>query len=62
MPLVISFVGASGVGKTTVIEQLIPVRRMGTPGDIAAACAFLCSEEAGYITGQQINLNGGRYM
>ena len=39
-----------------------PVRRAGTPEDIAAACAFLCSEEAGYITGQQINVNGGWYL
>jgi NAD(P)-dependent dehydrogenase (short-subunit alcohol dehydrogenase family) len=39
-----------------------PVRRAGTPDDIAAACAFLCSEDAGYITGQQINVNGGWYL
>ncbi len=45
-----------------VIAKMIPVRRVGTPEDIAAACAFLCSDDAGYITGQQINLNGGRYM
>jgi NAD(P)-dependent dehydrogenase (short-subunit alcohol dehydrogenase family) len=45
-----------------VIAKMLPVRRIGTPEDIAAACAFLCSDEAGYITGQQINLNGGRYM
>ncbi len=38
-----------------------PVRRAGTPDDIAAACAFLCSEEAGYITGQALNVNGGWY-
>ena len=44
------------------IARMIPVRRMGTPDDIAAACAFLCSDDAGYITGQQINLNGGRYL
>jgi 2-hydroxycyclohexanecarboxyl-CoA dehydrogenase len=44
------------------LSQMIPVRRTGTPDDVAAACAFLCSEEAGYINGQQINLNGGRYM
>ncbi|OBH96625.1 SDR family NAD(P)-dependent oxidoreductase [Mycobacterium scrofulaceum] len=37
-----------------------PVRRMGKPEDIAAACAFLVSEEAGYITGQILGVNGGR--
>jgi NAD(P)-dependent dehydrogenase (short-subunit alcohol dehydrogenase family) len=37
-----------------------PVRRVGRPEDIAAACAFLASEEAGYITGQIIGVNGGR--
>lgn len=37
-----------------------PVRRMGTPEDIAAACSFLASEEAGYITGQILGVNGGR--
>ena len=40
----------------------IPVQRYGSAADFGAACAFLCSEDAGYITGQQINLNGGRYM
>jgi len=37
-----------------------PVRRAGTPEDIAYACAFLVSEEASYITGQVIGVNGGR--
>ncbi|MBD0322967.1 MAG: 3-oxoacyl-ACP reductase FabG [Aldersonia sp.] len=37
-----------------------PVRRVGRPEDIAAACAFLISEEAGYITGQILGVNGGR--
>ena len=37
-----------------------PVRRIGKPEDIAAACAFLASEEAGYITGQILGVNGGR--
>jgi 2-hydroxycyclohexanecarboxyl-CoA dehydrogenase len=44
------------------IAAATPVRRAGTPDDIAAACAFLCSDEAGYITGQQINVNGGWYL
>ncbi len=37
-----------------------PVRRVGRPEDIAAACAFLASEDAGYITGQILGVNGGR--
>ena len=37
-----------------------PVCRMGKPEDIAAACAFLISDEAGYITGQILGVNGGR--
>src|SRR3954451_12762012 len=39
-----------------------PGRRAGTPDDIAAACAFLCSDDAGYITGQLIGVNGGWYL
>ena len=45
------------------VEQNIertPVRRIGKPEDIAAACAFLASEDAGYITGQILGVNGGR--
>jgi 2-hydroxycyclohexanecarboxyl-CoA dehydrogenase len=37
-----------------------PVGRIGRPEDIAAACAFLVSDEAGYITGQILGVNGGR--
>ncbi|WP_425577591.1 SDR family NAD(P)-dependent oxidoreductase [Nocardia callitridis] len=40
--------------------QRTPVRRVGRPEDIAAACAFLAAEEAGYITGQILGVNGGR--
>lgn len=40
--------------------SLTPVRRVGRPEDIAAACAFLVSEEASYVTGQVIGVNGGR--
>jgi 2-hydroxycyclohexanecarboxyl-CoA dehydrogenase len=41
-------------------EQRTPVRRVGTPEDIAAACSFLISEEASYITGQILTVSGGR--
>ena len=37
-----------------------PIRRPGRPEDIANACAFLASDEAGYVTGQVIGVNGGR--
>lgn len=40
--------------------SVTPVRRVGRPQDIAAACAFLVRDEAGYITGQVIGVNGGR--
>jgi 2-hydroxycyclohexanecarboxyl-CoA dehydrogenase len=39
-----------------------PVRRIGTPEDIAAACAFLVSDESSFFTGQVMSPNGGRYM
>ena len=40
----------------------IPLGRMGSPGDIAAAVAFLASDEAGYVTGQVLSVNGGMLM
>jgi 2-hydroxycyclohexanecarboxyl-CoA dehydrogenase len=39
-----------------------PMKRPGRPEDIAAACAFLASEDAGYITGHTLSVNGGRYI
>jgi 3-oxoacyl-[acyl-carrier protein] reductase len=44
-----------------MLEQ-IPLKRPGTDLDVAYAVAFLASDEAGYITGQVINVNGGMYM
>ena len=40
----------------------IPLKRFGTPEDVAAAVAFLCSDGAGYITGHVLDVNGGMYM
>ena len=39
----------------------VPARRLGTPEEFGAACAFLCSQQAGYITGQNILTDGGAY-
>lgn len=47
-------------GSIDDIAARIPVRRIGQPEDIAATCSFLVSEEAGYITGQIVGVNGGR--
>ena len=39
----------------------VPLGRLGTPGDVAAAVCFLASDEASYITGQILAVNGGMY-
>jgi 2-hydroxycyclohexanecarboxyl-CoA dehydrogenase len=49
-------------GSIEGIAASSPMKRPGRPEDIAAACAFLASEEAGYITGQTLGVNGGRYI
>ena len=46
----------------TAMTSQIPLQRAGTDRDIAAAVAFLASEEAGYITGHTLDVNGGMYM
>ena len=46
----------------TKISELIPLGRMGEPGDVAKAVLFLAGEDSGYITGQVLAVNGGLYM
>lgn len=41
------------------VTKMIPMQRMGSPDEVAAAVAFLCSDEASYITRQVISVNGG---
>ena len=43
-------------------EKSTPVRRVGQPEDIAAACAFFARDDSGYITGQVLGVNGGRVI
>jgi 3-oxoacyl-[acyl-carrier protein] reductase len=47
--------------KTALLAQ-IPLGRLGTPEEIAATVAFLCSPEAAYITGAEVHVNGGMLM
>ncbi|MCJ7679381.1 MAG: 3-oxoacyl-[acyl-carrier-protein] reductase [Candidatus Aminicenantes bacterium] len=42
--------------------EIIPMKRLGKPEDVAKAVRFLLSEDASYITGQVLNINGGMYM
>jgi 3-oxoacyl-[acyl-carrier protein] reductase len=51
----------SEAARTAMLDQ-IPLKRPGTDLDVAYAVAFLASDEAGYITGQVININGGMHM
>ncbi len=44
------------------LERLIPLGRLGRPEDVAAMVAFLCTERAGYVTGQTLSVSGGITM
>jgi len=50
---------AGSVPATEQLVQFVPAGRLATGDDIAAACAFLCSDDASYITGQVLAVNGG---
>src|SRR3954469_21924900 len=55
----------AGEGGDKLVESLtraVPMRRLGEPEDVAAAVAFLASEDAGYITGQTLSVSGGLTM
>ena len=43
------------------LKQLVPMRRFGKPEEVASLVGFLCSDEASYITGEVISINGGLY-
>lgn len=56
--------GIRGIELDRVREEArgaVPAKRFGLPGEFGATCAFLCSAHAGYITGQNLLLDGGQY-
>lgn len=54
--------GEVPTGGMETLGKMTPVGRVGQSDDVAAACEFLCSDDADFITGQQINVNGGWYL
>ena len=53
--------GADAESIRTGRRDMIPARRFGDPAEFGAACAFLCSAQAGYITGQSLLIDGGAF-
>ena len=58
-PGIIASPMADAVFDKALIDQMVPAKRAGTPEEVAALVGFLASDEAGYISGQVISINGG---
>jgi 3-oxoacyl-[acyl-carrier protein] reductase len=58
-PGIIATASTAAAFPKAAIEALVPMKRAGTPGEVADLVAFLASERAGYISGQVISINGG---
>jgi NAD(P)-dependent dehydrogenase (short-subunit alcohol dehydrogenase family) len=61
-PLMRKGLEGPGLPPLEMIVGMIPISRAGTPEDIAGAVEYLCSDKASYVTGQEINVNGGSWM
>lgn len=58
-PGIIASPATSSIFPQEAIDRMVPMKRAGLPEEVADLVAFLASERAGYITGQQISINGG---
>jgi 3-oxoacyl-[acyl-carrier protein] reductase len=54
--------GAMNAQQKEQLLKVIPLGRTGVARDVAAACAYLASDEAAYVTGQVLRVNGGMYV
>jgi 2-hydroxycyclohexanecarboxyl-CoA dehydrogenase len=63
-PMLEEMTGADEQGAKAIeaMKRAVPMKRLGTPQEVAAAVAFLCSEEASFITGQTLSVSGGLTM
>lgn len=57
-PGIIASPMSEGAFSKTLIDQLVPMKRAGTPDEVADLAAYLASDRAGYISGQIISING----
>jgi 3-oxoacyl-[acyl-carrier protein] reductase len=60
--IVTAMTDALGEVQRTRLSESIPLKRLGQPADIAAAVAYLASDEAGWVTGATLHVNGGMAM
>jgi 2-hydroxycyclohexanecarboxyl-CoA dehydrogenase len=61
-PMVRQMAAEGGGTLIDALKKAVPMKRLGTPEDVAAAVAFLASDEAGFITGQTLSVSGGLTM
>jgi 3-oxoacyl-[acyl-carrier protein] reductase len=61
-PIATAMLDALPEDRQADLAAMVPLGRLGTPDDVAATVAFLCSEAAGYITGAAIPVDGGLSM
>jgi NAD(P)-dependent dehydrogenase (short-subunit alcohol dehydrogenase family) len=51
---------AGGTGKIAALTQGVPLKRIGTPEEIAQVIVFLASDKANFVTGEIVHINGGK--